>query len=121
MMYRQLGHTDFDISVLCLGTMNFGWSVDEQTAFLIMDMAAAAGINFFDTADLYSSWVAGNHGGEAETILGKWLKTQRRDRVIIATKVRGRMWNGVDGEGLKSGAHHARGGRQPAPSANRDD
>jgi aryl-alcohol dehydrogenase-like predicted oxidoreductase len=88
------------VSRLCLGTMNFGWSADEPTSFAIMDAAAAAGINFFDTADLYSGWVGGNSGGESETIFGKWLKNKARDSVILATKVRGRMWDGPDGEGL---------------------
>ncbi|MFN8375531.1 MAG: aldo/keto reductase, partial [Anaerolineae bacterium] len=58
----------------------------------------------FDTADVYSRWIAGNKGGESETIVGKWLKTRSRREVILATKVRGRMWDGPNGEGL-SRAH----------------
>jgi len=65
-----------------------------------MDAALDAEINFFDTADIYSSWIDGNKGGESETIIGKWLKHRDRRQVIIATKARGRMWDGVNGEGL---------------------
>lgn len=104
MDYKKLGRTGLKVSRLCLGTMTFGWSADEATSFAIMDAAVAAGINFFDTADVYSRWVDGNKGGESETIIGKWLKNQDRRSVIIATKVRGRMWEGVNGEGLSR--HH---------------
>ena len=104
MQYRNMGRTGLKVSAICLGTMNFGWSADEATSFSIMDAAVAAGINFFDTADVYSHWVPGNKGGESETIIGKWLKQQDRRSIVIATKVRGRMWAGVNGEGL-SRAH----------------
>lgn len=92
------------VSRLCLGTMTFGWSADEATSFAILDAALDAGINFFDTADIYSRWIDGNQGGESETILGKWLRTKNRREVILATKVRGRMWDGPTGEGLSR--HH---------------
>jgi aryl-alcohol dehydrogenase-like predicted oxidoreductase len=85
---------------LCLGTMTFGWSADEATSFAIMDRAFDAGINFFDTANIYSYWGEGNQGGESETIIGKWLKTKDRRQIVLATKVRGRMWPGPSGEGL---------------------
>ncbi|MDX2163174.1 MAG: aldo/keto reductase [bacterium] len=100
MKYRNLGRTGLKVSVLCLGTMTFGWSADEQTSFAIMDKAVDAGINFFDTADIYSSWIDGNRGGESEAIIGRWLKRRQRREIVIATKVRGRMWPGVNGEGL---------------------
>jgi aryl-alcohol dehydrogenase-like predicted oxidoreductase len=100
MQYSNLGRTGLKVSRLCLGTMTIGWSADEQTSFEIMDTALDSGINFFDTADIYSSWIAGNKGGESETIIGNWLKHQPRREVIIATKVRGRMWDGPNGEGL---------------------
>jgi aryl-alcohol dehydrogenase-like predicted oxidoreductase len=80
--------------------MNFGWSADPPTSFAIMDAALNAGINFFDTADIYSSWIDGNKGGESETLIGRWLDTKDRRDLIIASKVRGRMWAGVNGEGL---------------------
>jgi aryl-alcohol dehydrogenase-like predicted oxidoreductase len=84
--------------------MNFGWPTDEQTSFAIMDAAMEAGIQFFDTADMYSNWVEGFQGGESEIIIGKWLKTRQRREVVIATKVRDRLWAGPNGEGL-SRAH----------------
>ncbi len=104
MKYTTLGRTGLKVSRLCLGTMTFGWSTDRETAFAIMDKAFDAGLNFFDTADIYSRWIEGNQGGESETIIGEWLKTKSRREVIIATKVRGRMWAGENGEGLSR--HH---------------
>jgi len=100
MHYRRLGRTGLKVSTICLGTMNFGWSADPPTSFAIMDAALNAGINFFDTADIYSSWIDGNKGGESETLIGRWLDTKDRRDLIIASKVRGRMWAGVNGEGL---------------------
>ncbi|MGB1288860.1 MAG: aldo/keto reductase, partial [Aggregatilineales bacterium] len=100
MQYTNMGRTGLKVSQLCLGTMTFGWSADEQTSFNIMDAAMDAGITFFDTADIYSHWIDGNKGGESEEIIGKWLKNKNRRDVIIATKVRGRMWEGANGEGL---------------------
>ncbi len=100
MQFIRLGRTGLKVSRLCLGTMTFGWSADETESFAIMNRAFEAGINFFDTADIYSRWIAGNQGGESETIIGKWLKDKPRHELIIATKVRGRMWNGANGEGL---------------------
>ncbi len=100
MHYRRLGRTGLKVSALCLGTMNFGWSADQKTSFKIMDTAVGAGINFFDTADVYSRWVGNNSGGESETIIGEWFKTRDRDNIVVATKVRGRMWAGPNGEGL---------------------
>jgi aryl-alcohol dehydrogenase-like predicted oxidoreductase len=100
MEYRRLGKTGLKVSELCLGTMNFGWTADEQNAYQVFDAAFAAGINFIDTADVYSRWVPGNPGGVAETYIGKWLKSKPRDQIILATKVRGRMWDGPNGDGL---------------------
>ncbi len=100
MHYTTLGRTGLKVSRLCLGAMTFGWSADEPTSHRILDAALEAGINFVDTADIYSSWVEGNRGGESETIIGSWLKGRARRSVIIATKARGRMWDGPNGEGL---------------------
>ncbi|MBW4436539.1 MAG: aldo/keto reductase [Pleurocapsa minor GSE-CHR-MK-17-07R] len=100
MNYRRLGRTGLKVSALCLGTMTFGWSADEATSFSIMDAALDAGINFFDTADIYSRWIDGHKGGESETIIGKWFARHDRDRIVLATKVRGQMWDGPNGEGL---------------------
>lgn len=104
MHYTTLGRTGLKVSRLCLGAMTFGWSADEATSHRILDAAFDAGINFIDTADIYSSWVEGNRGGESETIIGNWLKDRPRRSVVIATKARGRMWDGPNGEGL-SRAH----------------
>ncbi|MCA9905391.1 MAG: aldo/keto reductase [Anaerolineae bacterium] len=104
MLYRKLGRTGLKVSALCLGTMTFGWSADVKTSHEILDAALDHGINFFDTADIYSFWADGNQGGESETIIGDWLKTKDRRQVVLATKVRGAMWAGPNGQGL-SRAH----------------
>ncbi|GAB4470430.1 MAG: aldo/keto reductase [Anaerolineae bacterium] len=100
MEYRRLGRTGLKVSELCLGTMTFGWGADEDTSLAILDRAFDAGINFIDTADIYSNWAEGNDGGVAEAIIGRWMKRVPRHRVVVATKVRGRMWDGPNGEGL---------------------
>jgi aryl-alcohol dehydrogenase-like predicted oxidoreductase len=106
MHYRNLGKTGLKVSELCLGTMQFGWTADDAATFQVLSAAYDAGINFLDTADVYSRWVEGNPGGVSETLIGKWLRDNHipRDQVIIATKVRGRMGNGPNDEGL-SRAH----------------
>jgi aryl-alcohol dehydrogenase-like predicted oxidoreductase len=81
--------------------MQFGWTADERASFAVMDAFIEAGGNFLDTADVYSRWARGNPGGVSEEIIGRWLKARgTRDQTVIATKVRGRMWEGPDGEGL---------------------
>lgn len=81
-------NTSLDVFPLCLGGNVFGWNVDEEGAFAVLDAYAAAGGNFIDTADVYSSWVEGNHGGESETIIGRWLASRgNRDEIVVATKV----------------------------------
>ncbi len=104
MQYSRLGRTGLKVSQLCLGTMTFGWTVSEADSFSIMDYSLDKGINFFDTADIYSRWIDGNTGGDSERIIGKWLKTKDRRQVILATKVRGEMWDGANGQGLSR--HH---------------
>jgi aryl-alcohol dehydrogenase-like predicted oxidoreductase len=101
MQLRPLGATDLTVATLCLGTMQFGWTANEPASYAVMDAFVEAGGNFLDTADVYSRWARGNPGGVSEEIIGRWLKERRnRDRLVIATKVRGRMWEGPDGEGL---------------------
>ncbi len=101
MQYKQLGQTELNVSRLCLGTMTMGWTSNKEDSFAVMDYALAQGINFFDTADIYSYWVEGNPGGVSETWIGEWLKGRKaRRKIIVATKARGRMWPGDDGEGL---------------------
>ena len=104
MEYRRLGRTGLWVSRVCLGTMQFGWTADEKTAFDIMSAAVDGGCNFFDTADIYSRWAEGNPGGVSEEIIGRWLQGRPREQVVVATKVRGEMWPGPNGQGL-SRAH----------------
>ena len=103
MHLRKLGRSELNVSELCLGTMQFGWTADEATSFAIMDAFIEAGGNFIDTADIYTTWgpdgMAG--AGRSEEIIGRWMKARgNRKKLIIATKVRGRMADGPDGEGL---------------------
>jgi aryl-alcohol dehydrogenase-like predicted oxidoreductase len=96
---RRLGRSDLLVPPLCLGGNVFGWTADEPTSFAILDAAVEAGLTFVDTADVYSRWIPGNHGGESETILGRWMKARgNRDRVVVATKVGLEM--GPDQKGL---------------------
>src|SRR3954463_996766 len=88
MKKRQLGKSGLEIAPLAFGGNVFGWTVDEQSSFKLLNGFVAGGLNFIDTADIYSGWAPGNQGGESETIIGKWLKQSgNRERVIIATKV----------------------------------
>jgi len=102
MEYRLLGQTGLEVSVLCLGTMQFGWTADESISHRVLSAAFDAGVNFFDSADIYSRWANGNPGGVAEQIVGRWMQQNgiARDRVVIATKVRGNMGGGPEDEGL---------------------
>ena len=102
MEYKSLGQTGLKVSELCLGTMQFGWTADESSSFEILSAANEAGINFIDTANIYSRWAAGNPGGVSEVIIGKWIKDSGipRHLIIIATKVRGVMGDGPNDEGL---------------------
>ena len=90
MQYVHLGRSGLKISRLCLGTMNFGPLTSEADSFAIMDRALELGINFFDTADVYG-WELGE--GITEHILGRWFAQSggRREKVVLATKVFGRM------------------------------
>ncbi len=98
----KLGKSDLEVPVICLGGNVYGWTVAEADAFRQLDAALEAGLNFIDTADVYSRWVPGHKGGESETILGKWLaKGRKRDNVILATKVGVDMGDGK--KGLKAG------------------
>ncbi len=105
MEYARLGRTGLRVSRLCLGTMNFGPETTEPDSFAIMDRALDAGINFFDTANVYG-WKSGE--GVTEHIVGRWLAQGggRRERVVLATKVYGKMGDGPNDRGLS--AHHIR-------------
>jgi aryl-alcohol dehydrogenase-like predicted oxidoreductase len=90
MRYRRLGRTALQVSELCLGTMNFGSQTSEPDSWAIMDRALDEGVNFFDTADRYG----GDKGaGATEEIVGRWFAEggQRRDKVVLATKLFGAM------------------------------
>jgi aryl-alcohol dehydrogenase-like predicted oxidoreductase len=102
MEYRRLGRTGLKVSALCLGTMTMGWTSGKEDSFAVLDAFVEAGANFIDTADVYSSWAKGNPGGVAEAWIGEWLQHRDvpRHQLVIATKVRGRMWDGPNGEGL---------------------
>jgi aryl-alcohol dehydrogenase-like predicted oxidoreductase len=102
MEYRRLGKTGLKVSPLCMGTMQFGWSVNEADTHRILSATLDSGINFIDTADVYSKWVEGNAGGVAETYIGNWMKNSKipRDQVVLATKVRGEMGKGPNDQGL---------------------
>src|ERR1700756_4583201 len=101
MQYQQLGNTGVFVSRLCLGAMTFGGSgtifqaiggLPQQDADTLVGNALDAGVNFFDTANVYS-------GGESETMLGKALGSRRKD-VVVASKVFGRMGKGANEVGL---------------------
>lgn len=101
MNYRRLGRTGLKVSEICLGTMQWGWTTDEATGGQVMDAFLEAGGNFIDTADVYSFWAKNNPGGVSEQIIGRWMKERgNRHKVVLATKVRGRMEPGPNGEGL---------------------
>ena len=104
MQYRNLGRTGLKVSELCLGTMQWGWTADETASFAVMDAFVAAGGNFIDTADVYSRWAEGNPGGVSEEIIGRWMQARgNRRQIVLATKVRGVMWDVPNGEGLSRG------------------
>lgn len=85
---RKLGHSDLFVYPITFGGNVFGWTINEQQSFEVLDGFTAEGFNFIDTADSYSHWVPGHTGGESETIIGNWMETRKnRQQVIIATKV----------------------------------
>src|SRR5215216_5192093 len=110
MTYRHLGRSGLLVSQIGLGTMNYGFTVDESTSYAVMDAAIDAGINFFDTADVYggpqSPDMAKGYGVSEETI-GRWLqRSRRRDAIVLATKVYQPMGLGPNDRRLS--AYHIR-------------
>jgi aryl-alcohol dehydrogenase-like predicted oxidoreductase len=98
MQRRKLGSAGPEVPVLCLGGNVYGWTLAEADAFRQLDAAVEAGLNFIDTADVYSRWVPGHQGGESETILGRWFaRSGKRKDVILATKVGMEMGDGKKG------------------------
>src|SRR5690625_3582649 len=100
MTTRELGNTGISIAPLVFGGNVFGWTADRQRSFELLDRFVDAGFNAIDTADVYSTWVPGNKGGESETIVGEWMKARgNRDRMVLITKVGMEM---PDGKGLSA-------------------
>jgi len=96
---RKLGNSSLEVAPLIFGGNVFGWTVkDEKAASELLNHFVDRGFNMIDTADVYSNWIPGNHGGESESMIGKWLKQSgKRDRVLIATKSGLDMGNGRKG------------------------
>jgi aryl-alcohol dehydrogenase-like predicted oxidoreductase len=99
---RPLGRSDLRIAPLVFGANVFGWTVEEPTAFRLLDRFVDSGLNAIDTADVYSRWVPGNKGGESESMIGNWLKRSpaRRSQIVLITKVGAAP--GPDGRGLSA-------------------
>jgi aryl-alcohol dehydrogenase-like predicted oxidoreductase len=92
MNYKKLGNTDLDVSTICLGTMTWGEQNTQEEGFEQMDYALDQGVNFWDTAELYSVPPKAETFGHTEIIIGNWFKkTKKRDQVILASKVAGPM------------------------------
>lgn len=97
-MKRALGNSDISISPLVFGGNVFGWTADKQRSFELLDRYVDAGFETIDTADVYSTWVPGNKGGESETIIGEWMKSRgNRNRMVLITKVGMEMSSGRQG------------------------
>jgi aryl-alcohol dehydrogenase-like predicted oxidoreductase len=94
-----MGRTGLKVTEICLGTMTFGHQCDERTSFAILDQAAAGGVEFLDTADVYPVPPSPDTAGRCEAIVGAWLQG-KRDRFVLATKCRMRVGHGPNDEGL---------------------
>lgn len=107
---NRLGKSGMVVSDICMGTMTFGNQSDEKTAFRIMDMAYDAGVDFYDTAEMYPVPPDAKYAGATEEIVGRWMKTKDRDSLIIASKVAGpsHSWIQAPLRGSKTGLdrHH---------------
>ena len=100
MKFRKLGTTDIDVSLICLGTMTWGTQNTEKEAFEQMDYAVSQGINFFDTAEIYSVPPTSDSYGKTEIMIGNWFKKRKnRDKIILASKVAGPGCNWIRGGG----------------------
>ena len=99
MKRRPLGRSGIEVAPLAFGGNVFGWTVDQPTAFRLLDTFTDHGFNLVDTADVYSKWAPGNSGGESETVIGHWIALGggRREKIVLATKV------GMEMPGAKKG------------------
>ena len=105
MNYKKLGNTDLDVSTICLGTMTWGEQNTQDQGFEQMDFALDQGVNFWDTAEIYSIPPREETFGRTEEIIGNWFeKTKKRDKVILASKVCGPMREYVRGGGNQFGS-----------------
>jgi aryl-alcohol dehydrogenase (NADP+) len=97
---RRIGNSTIEVAPLALGGNVFDWTADEKASFAVLDAFVDAGGTMIDTADVYSAWVPGHSGGESEALIGRWLKRDpnKRDKVVIATKVGFLDGEMVDGE-----------------------
>ena len=100
MKFKKLGTTDIDVSLICLGTMTWGTQNTEKDAFEQMDYAVSKGINFFDTAEIYSVPPTSDSYGKTEAMIGNWFeKRKNRDKIILASKVAGPGCDWIRGGG----------------------
>jgi len=98
MTKRPLGNSGLQVAPLALGGNVFGWTIDRNTSFAVLDAFVDHGFNLVDTANIYSTWVPRHQGGESETIIGQWLaSTGKRDKIVLATKVGMEMGDGSKG------------------------
>ena len=100
MKFKKLGTTNLDVSLICLGTMTWGTQNSEKDAFEQMDYSVSAGINFFDTAEIYSVPPNSDSYGKTEVMIGNWFeKRKNRDKIILASKVAGPGCDWIRGGG----------------------
>lgn len=99
MTKRKLGRSGIEIQPIIFGGNVFGWTIDQKKSFEILDGFVEKGFDCIDTADIYSTWVPGNKGGDSEAIIGQWMKARgNRDKMVVLTKVGKEM---PEGKGLK--------------------
>jgi hypothetical protein len=119
MQTKRLGKSAVVVSKICMGTMTFGNQADEATSFRILDKTFGSRINFFDTVENYPVPPSEEWAGRTEEIVGRWIKTKRRDAVILATKVCGPSHGRLEGlptrrhDGFGPAQHCARHRGQP--------
>ena len=100
MKFKKLGNTELDVSLICLGTMTWGTQNTEKDAFQQMDYSISQGVNFFDTAEIYSVPPTSASYGKTEIMIGNWFeKRKNRDKIILATKIAGPGCNWIRGGG----------------------
>ena len=100
MKFRKLGNTNLDVSLICLGTMTWGTQNSEKDAFEQMDYSVDQGINFFDTAEIYSVPPDSVSYGKTEKMIGNWFeKRKNRDKIILASKIAGPGCDWIRGGG----------------------